>query len=414
MHYKFPKGFLWGAGSAAHQVEGNNINSDSWLMEHTHPSDHVEPSLDACDHYHRYPEDIAMYAGLGWNAYRLSIEWARIEPEDGYFSRAAIEHYRRMLAACHENNISPVVTFQHITSPRWLISGGGWQDEQTPSKFARYCEYVAKHLGDLIDIGFTINQPNLGVLFATLGNFPSVEKMPTVPWVIKAAEAFHVAPEKFRPHMWASSPKDVQIQLQSHKLAVEAIKSARSEMPVGWTVLVDYFDPEPGGEELASKLNHDTTDIFLEAGKDDDLLGLQVYSNIRVGPDGVITPSAGEEVTEAYNHPFFPECLEGAIRHTRNVIDTPILVTENGVAASDDSRRIEWIKRSLVSLKNCLDDGIDLRGYLHWSAMDNFEWMEGYRPKFGLIAVNLETQERTIKESARFLGSVARENAYDF
>jgi len=128
MKYEFPKGFLWGAASAAHQVEGNNVNCDSWLMEHLDPTEYKEPSLDTCDHYHRYPQDLALFASLGWNAYRFSIEWARIEPEEGYFSNAITDHYRRMLAACHENNIAPVVTFQHNTSPRWLISSGGWQD----------------------------------------------------------------------------------------------------------------------------------------------------------------------------------------------------------------------------------------------------------------------------------------------
>ena len=136
----FPKNFLWGAATAAHQVEGGNVNNDSWVMEHVPNSLFVEPSGDAVDHYHRYPEDIALLAELGFNAYRFSIEWARIEPEEGQFSYAALEHYRRMLATCHEYGLTPIVTYHHFTSPRWLMAEGGWEGKQTPDRFARYCE----------------------------------------------------------------------------------------------------------------------------------------------------------------------------------------------------------------------------------------------------------------------------------
>lgn len=413
MLYQFPEGFLWGAGTAAHQVEGNNINSDSWLLEHLYPTEYKEPSLDACDHYHRYSQDIALFARLGWNAYRFSIEWARIEPEEGYFSYAVTEHYRRMLAACHENNISPIVTFHHITSPRWLISSGGWQDPRTPEKFAKYCGYIAKHLGDLINIGLTINQPNLAVLFLRRGKFPDVRVMPMLPWVITAAKAFGISPDKFRPHWYASSPSDINLQIRSHQLAKDAIKSARSELPVGWTVLIDYFEPEEGGEELTQKYFQEIVDVFLDASRSDDILGIQSYSRIRVGPTGVVEPPPGSDLTEAYGCEFYPEVLEKSIRYAYHRIKLPILVTENGVATSDDNRRITWIKRTLQGLKSCLEDGIDIRGYLHWSAMDNFEWMEGYSPKFGLIAVNRENQERTVKKSAKLLGKIAKVNAIE-
>jgi beta-glucosidase len=413
MKYEFPKGFLWGAASAAHQVEGNNVNCDSWLMEHLDPTEYKEPSLDTCDHYHRYPQDLALFASLGWNAYRFSIEWARIEPEEGYFSNAITDHYRRMLAACHENNIAPVVTFQHNTSPRWLISSGGWQDQDTPSKFARYCGYVAKHLGDLIRVGFTINQPNLPSLLLRQKAVPDVERMPALPWVIKAAQAFGVAPDKFRPHTYASSPNDVEIQIQAHRCAVDAIKSARSELPVGWTILADHYQAEDGGEDTMEKFRRESIDVFLEASKNDDIFGMQAYTKIRVGPKGVQAAPPGTDLTESYGWEYFPDVLEESIRYVNGRINMPILVTENGIAASDDTRRITWIKHTLNGLRSCLEDGIDIRGYLYWSAMDNFEWTEGYSPKFGLIAVNRENQERIVKGSARYLGDVARANAID-
>src|SRR5512133_2138818 len=167
--FQFPKGFLWGTATAAYQVEGNNINSGFWLAEHVPGSMFSEPSGDACDHYHRYTDDIALLADLGFNMYRFSVEWARIEPEEGEFSQAELEHYRRMLIACHEHGLLPMVTFHHFTSPRWLISAGGWENPATADRFARYCERTARCLGDLIGAACTINEGNMGVFLLTSG-----------------------------------------------------------------------------------------------------------------------------------------------------------------------------------------------------------------------------------------------------
>jgi beta-glucosidase len=131
---RFPEGFLWGAATAAHQVEGGNTNCDSWLLEHVNGTIYSEPSGDACDHYHRYRSDIALLASLGFNAYRFSIEWARIEPEYGEFSLSQLDHYRRMLAVCHEHGIKPIVTFHHFTSPRWVAARGGWESPVTRAR----------------------------------------------------------------------------------------------------------------------------------------------------------------------------------------------------------------------------------------------------------------------------------------
>ena len=160
----FPPDFIWGAATAAHQVEGNNINSDLWVLEHCSPTLFEEPSLDACDHYHRFAEDIRLLAGLGLKCYRFSIEWARVEPERGHFSISALDHYRRVLAACHENGVTPMVTFYHFSSPRWFAGLGGWEKSSAADLFVRYCERSAKHLGDLISLASTFNEPNLPML----------------------------------------------------------------------------------------------------------------------------------------------------------------------------------------------------------------------------------------------------------
>jgi beta-glucosidase len=148
MAFRFPDGFVWGTATAAHQVEGNNTNCDFWVMEHTPGTLFAEPSGDAVDHFHRYPED-RLLKQLGFGAYRFSIEWARVEPEEGHFSTAALDHYRRMLACCLENGITPCVTFHHFTSPIWFSADGGWEDVTNVDRFARYCERTVNHLGDL-------------------------------------------------------------------------------------------------------------------------------------------------------------------------------------------------------------------------------------------------------------------------
>ena len=202
----FPKGFLWGAATAAHQVEGNNINSDLWVLEHLKPSTYPEPSGDACDHYHRYRDDIKLVADLGFNTYRFSIEWARIEPEEGAFSNAELDHYRRVLTACHELGLTPMVTYWHLTSPRWFAARGGWEHDAAGDLFLRYCERATKHLGDLIGIASTFNEPNIASLVRRF-----FEKMPQNPMrdvvAMNQAAARAVGSDRFSSFMFGDAKR---------------------------------------------------------------------------------------------------------------------------------------------------------------------------------------------------------------
>src|ERR1700745_570234 len=166
----FPSGFVWGAATAAHQVEGTNVNSDLWVLEDCSPTVFEEPSLDACDHYHRFQDDIRLLAGLGLNCYRFSIEWARIEPERGHFSLSALDHYRRVLAACHENGVTPMVTLYHFSSPRWFAAMGGWEKAPAIDHFIRYCERVARHMVDIMSFVTLFNEPNNPMLLRCVTN----------------------------------------------------------------------------------------------------------------------------------------------------------------------------------------------------------------------------------------------------
>jgi len=411
MQKEFPKDFLWGTATAAHQVEGNNVNNDTWLLEHVPETIFMEPSGDACDHYHRYWEDIALLAELGFNMYRFSLEWSRIEPEEGEFSGAVLEHYRRMLVACHEHGITPMVTFHHFTSPCWLIASGGWKGKDTPEKFARYCAHATKHLGDLIGAACTINEANIGPVILGSGMLPPIEQLQQAPWWSAAAKSLGIGSDKFAPFLFTVSPQGRDTILAAHHRAVEAIKAGPGDFPVGVTLAIQDIQAADGGEAYAGQMRQEINDVFLEAVQGDDFVGVQCYSRQRFGPDGPLPPEEGVELTQM-GYEFWPEALEASIRHAISVAGVPVIVTENGIATTDDTRRIEYVKRALKGVANCLDDGLDVRGYTYWSAFDNFEWVFGYQPTFGLIAVDRETQKRTVKPSARWLGQVARANGF--
>jgi beta-glucosidase len=385
----FPDGFVWGTATAAHQVEGGNWNNDWWAWEHNPASGCAEPSGDAIDHYHRYPEDIALLAELGFGTYRFSIEWSRIEPEDGEFSKAALDHYRRMCATCHEHGITPIVTYHHFTSPRWVSHLGGWEEPDTADRFARFCGKATEALGDLIGWGCTLNEPNIVAVAGYLsGGFPPGRRDAALRRAVN------------------------DVFIDAHRKAVDAIKSASAkEFPVGLTLAMQDLQPVEGGEEMAARIRRNMHDIYLDAATGDDFLGVQTYSRDRVGPNGIVPPPEGAELT-LMGYEFWPEALEATLRTAWDRMGgrTPLLVTENGIGTDDDTRRVEYYRRALEGVRNALDDGIDVRGYTAWSAFDNFEWALGYKPTFGIIAVDRTTQERTPKPSAHLLGEVARTN----
>jgi len=403
----FPEGFLWGAATAAHQVEGNNQNSDLWVLEHVRPTLFAEPSLDACDHYHRFAEDIRLLAELGLNTYRFSIEWARIEPERGHFSQAALEHYRRMLAACHENGITPMVTLYHFSSPRWFVGMGGWESAEAPGLFARYVERAARHLGDLMRFAVTFNEPNLPHLLRWL---PPSELPFRTAWRMAKEGARAIGARKFGCFFLGEPKKLLERMTAAHRLALEAMKAGRGSYPAG--IALSLQDEQAAGPE--SRRDRKCTEVYdpwLAAAAGSDFLGVQAYTRCGVGKKGDVPPESGAELTQM-GYEFWPEALEASVRYAAARVRLPIYITENGIATEDDSRRTVYIQRALEGLARCLADGIDVRGYIHWSLLDNFEWVLGYRPKFGLIAVDRATQRRTVKPSARLLGEIARQNRF--
>ena len=410
MEITFPQQFLWGTATAAHQVEGGNVYNDNWVMEHAPGSPNVESSGDACDHYHLYRDDIALLANLGFTLYRFSLEWSRIEPEEGEFSLAQLDHYRRMAATCHEHGITPMVTFHHFTSPRWLAASGGWESQDTPEKFARFCERVVKHMGDLMPYACTLNEVNIGPLIGAMMGKPMTAARQEA-WFEEAARRVGSDATRFTPFLYADPIRGRETIMAAHRRAVEVIKAGAKDCRVGVTLAMQDIQAGPGGEEMAARMRQELLDVYLEKTQGDDFIGVQTYSRQRFGPDGPLGAEEGVERTQM-EYEFWPEALEATIRYAHAATGLPVIVTENGLSTTDDTRRIVYIERALRGVAACMRDGIDVRGYTYWSAMDNFEWSLGYRPTFGLMAVNRETQERTVKPSARWLGNVAKSHGF--
>lgn len=280
----FPADFVWGAATAAHQVEGGNWNSDCWALESARPSFFVEHSGIACDQFARYGDDLAILAGLGLNTYRFSIEWARVEPEEGAFSQQALDHYKRIIDACWSRNIQPMATFHHFTNPRWVARDGGFQDDRFPERFARYCETVACAFGDQLAYACTINEINLPDSLDQL----MARVKAKYPDRVAAGEAAIGAPiESF--FLFAGVEGYTARAVRAHELARDAIKSAAPHVPVGMTMSIQECEAEPGGEAGVAAYKQRVYAPYYDSAKRDDFLGVQTYTRMRFGADGRAT-----------------------------------------------------------------------------------------------------------------------------
>ena len=411
----FPDGFLWGAATAGHQVEGGNVNADMWPMEWAENSTFNEPSGDACDHYHRYPEDIATLAELGLNAYRFSLEWSRIEPEPGFYSGAALDHYKRMIESCLNRGVTPVVTYNHFTVPRWMAGRGGWNADDAPERFADYAARATQHFGDLLSWVCTLNEPNLMAMMRSTGALAmgagdrSQSPEPVAAGLGGVGGVGGFDPRRYRMGIVAA---DVERMGTAHRLAARAIKSTSGGIRTGWTLALVDLQPAEGGEERWREARRLAQTDWLAVSADDDFVGVQTYSRVRIGPDGQL-PVADDVDTMQTGWEVYPEALGHTVRLAAEHAGVPVLVTENGMATGDDTARLVYTRAALRGLALAIADGVDVRGYLHWTLLDNFEWNAGYAKTFGLIAVDRENFARTVKPSARWLGQVARHNGLD-
>lgn len=421
---KFGEKFMLGAATSAHQVEGNNIHSDCWVMEHLPGTTFKEPSLQAADHYNRYKEDIKLMADAGLNTYRFTIEWARIEPVKGQYNQKEVEHYRGVLNFCHKNGLTPIVTLHHFSSPKWLISEGGWESESTIEYFRDYSRYVVSELGDLIPYICTINEANMGVQikrvmedFMTQGESENKNKpehgdvqvginmdMSVVEEYYQSlGVAFDIDPRQVHTFLSPRSENGDILIMKCHEAARRAIKELKPAIQVGITLSLYDYQALPGGEDYVQALQDEDFLHYLPFIHDDDFLGVQNYSRKVYGPNGKVEPNENTRTTQM-GYEYYPESLKGVIELVSSHWKKPIIITENGISTNNDEERVEFIERALNSVHECIEKGFPVIGYTHWSLLDNFEWQLGYSKAFGLIAVDRITQNRYPKESLIKLG----------
>ena len=397
---EFPPGFLWGAATAAHQVEGGNHNNwtewekknaarlaqgaekkyGSWLkswfkfeLEAKNPQNYI--SGKSSDHYNKFEEDFELAQQLNHTAHRFSIEWSRIEPEQGCFDQKQIEHYKKVILALRQRRIEPVVTLWHWTCPLWFYERGGWLNKEAPLYFANYVKKIVSNLGNLINIWVTINEPCIFIKNHTQQDSPRLTYNYFSLW-------------KIARHLIAA-----------HKRAYAIIHSQGGKNKVGITKNCIDFEGWPLSAVAGYYWNH----YFLNKIKNyQDFIGLNYYRHYKFGGNN------SKEISDL-GWEIYPEGIYHVLKDL-NKYQKPIYITENGLADKDDFKRAKFIIQHLKWIHRAIADGIDVRGYLHWSLLDNFEWDKGFWPRFGLIEVNYKTLQRKTRSSAKLYAQICLYN----
>ncbi|MFI5889987.1 family 1 glycosylhydrolase [Actinoplanes sp. NPDC051513] len=387
--------FLWGVATAGHQFEGDNAASDTWFAENVQPTAFREPSGKACDGYARWREDVDLVAGMGLTAYRFSVEWARVEPREGEFDAGALAHYEAVADRCLERGLAPIVTFNHMTSPHWFAARGAWLDPSSPGLFARYCDRVMAAFGDRIAVGLTLNEPNLPRLLAWMAIPDFVRDLERA--TLEAASAAAGVPRYRLANVMVPEEFDAMADgmTAGHRAAREAIKARRPDLPVGFSLAM--VDDQVTGDDpsVRDRKRAEVYGRWLELAREDDFLGVQNYERQYYDGSDPIVPSEVDA-----------RSLGECVRYAHAVAGVPILVSEHGINTEDDTRRAEFIEQSLPGLTAAIDDGVPVLGYIHWTLMDNYEWIFGYGPKLGLHTVDRETFARTPKPSAAVYAAI--------
>ena len=415
---QFPEKFLWGTATAAHQVEGGNRGNDWWAWEQG--PGHIknaDTSDRACEQYGRYASDFDLLRSLNQNAHRLSVEWSRIEPAPGEFSRTALGHYRDVLQALRDRGMEPMVTLHHFTNPTWIAQAGGWDAPQTSEYFARFAARVTDELGTLAPRWITINEPTVITYQGYVrGDWPP------------------------RTRNLGAAARVLVNLLRAHWIAYERIKARHPELQIGLAHHLRVFDPArrfmPQDRAVAAAFNRVFNETMLKslrlgqlvfpltlAGRargprqSQDFIGLNYYTRELVKFNHRYHAELfGERMLPAaaprsdLNWELYPEGLYRTLRSLERE-KLPILVTENGIADHQDAMRREYLLSHVAAMLRAIAAGSPVRGYFHWTCFDNFEWAEGYSAKFGLIACDPVTQERRPRPSAQLYAQICRLNA---
>jgi beta-glucosidase len=402
---RFPAGFLWGTSSAAHQVEGNDRNCDWWEFEHE-PGRIAkgDTSEVACDHYNRYREDFSLLRELGQGSHRLSIEWSRIEPSEGEFDSRQIRHYRDVLGELREQGMAPMVTLHHFTNPLWFIKKGGWSASGSARAFLPYVHRVVDELGDLVSLWCTINEPNIYAANGWItGEFPPARRggLLSAYRVLANMRHAHELAYLAIKRRWPDSP----VGLSHHKFLFLPASGRRADRLAAQTaqLAVDQWPVAPGRLRMVVEATSDFIGIAHYHGQlvAFDARRPQYQFIRRFNVPGVPVTQMGWSAD-----PSWMRAVLGDLKH----LGKPVYITENGMATADDRVRERYITDVLENVRLAIQDGVDVRGYFHWTNMDNFEWNRGYQPHFGLIAVDRNTLERTVRPSGRLYARIAKAN----
>jgi len=414
-----PKGFLWGAATSAHQVEGDNEANDWWAWERAGRV--PQASGLACDHYRRFAADFDLAAELGHTAHRFSIEWSRIEPVKGRWNEPALLHYRDVVRALRDRGLEPIVTLHHYTNPQWVTDAGGWAKADVVDWFSRYVERVVKVLGKLVRYWVTINEPMVFVHmhFVEGTGPPGVKNLRTALRVTEHLIRAHAISYKL---LHDNSPADPPIHVSIAKYLPVFVPCRRwSPFDRGAAHLTDrifnraFLDAVTEGRWSVPGLGRWTVG---EARQTLDYLGINFYRRhfIRFGyaPQQWLGRTCelghhAREVTEVtpMGWDVHPASFYFTLKRWSR-LGLPMLVTENGTCLTDDARRWHFIASHLKALARAMRENVSIFGYLYWSLLDNFEWHHGFGPRFGLIDVDYGTQERRVRESARRYAALCR------
>lgn len=404
----FPKNFFWGASSAAHQVEGGTHNQWSiWELEHakvlaetskyqanylpkwdeikaeaTNPNNYI--SGKATDHYHRYTEDFALLKKMHMNAWRFSIEWSRIEPEEGAWNAEAIEHYRVYLQRLKAMGIEPIVTLWHWTVPEWFEAAGGWTKRKNIQYFVRFAEKVLEELGRDFRYVITLNEVDTYIAkgFITADWTPQIRSKWKAFWTLMNL-------------------------LKAHKKVYKVAHQAgrKYQISIAKNSAHHYAGDDAWLSRLTASVMKYVEDAFIlnRVRKHMDFVGINYYFSNRYYGYRQHNPN---ELVNDLGWNMQPADIEHVLKDISDRYNLPIIITENGVADRDDEYRKWWISQTLVAINRAMQAGVQVHGYLHWSLTDNFEWSSGFWPRFGLAAVDYKTQKRTLRPSAVWFGKL--------
>jgi beta-glucosidase len=398
---KFPSGFLWGAATSAHQIEGGTENDWSewekknaqrlvdeaktkwadWQKEKFPEMFDSQNYISgrACDHYNRYEEDLDIAKSLNLNAFRISIEWSRVEPEEGKFDEREIEHYRKVIKAIKDRGMEPFVTLWHCTLPKWLAENKGVLNKKFPDYLAGFARVVAEKYKGLCQFWITLNEPSVVISHSYLEGIRP--------------------PQKRNLYLSWRAYKKI---MAAHNAAYDEIKKVSADNQVGFGNHIKYFKPYRKNSFLDKLIvrivGYFGNWIYYDLSKSkNDFIGLQHYFIFHL-------KFPGKAVVESKNltdlgWEIYPKGIYYLLKKIKKY-NLPVYITECGLADARDDKRKKYIKDNLFWIHKAISEGVDVRGYFYWSLLDNFEWDKGFWPRFGLVNVDYKTMERKIRPSA--------------